>query len=894
MSSGPSLQALFEQGRPAPHSLEIDQALGSLYERFGVGPRPPVTIGRYRVAGRLGTGGLGIVYRAFDPSLKRFVAIKVLKGGKEAAEHDVRLLHEAQVLARIRHAHVVEVFDVGFFEDHGRQRFFVAMELVEGTDLRRWLVQGPAFGAVVDAFVAAAQGLAAAHQAGLLHRDFKPSNVLMGEDDAVKVADFGLAAVQQELLAEIGSTTWSIPDGAVTLSWRPGGTLHYMSPEQQRGEPLTPASDQYSFCVSLYEAAYGAPLFDGEDRASILASKQQPPRLPRDDRVPRSLRHLLALGLQPRPEDRFESMEALGQALAQVRANKKRWWWIGAAGLGVTGLGVAAAALGLRGDPEVIEPSCPTPPASFDRGSSTLRRTAGPTQQPEMIEALDAYGTALRQRWDSSCTLEHRAQARVQRCLAQCGDALAALGDLFDRGARDALAKGWSLVRALPNVHRCAPGDEGWDHGFVAAATGRAKLLAAAGKLAEARVVLEGLLTDPVVMHSDRVRRHVEIELAEVDASDGRYAAAQKTLEHTYFEAASDGEFRAAARSSVFLVAHGYRTGNIQSAIQWSRTAQTQLGLVQPRDYDLETMLWHNLALTHMVAGDLGEALTTIRRAVEHASAPGVSPHLREAALQVYAELLLFNGRPAEALEIHQTHLQTGQARPQRDAMASVVNLQSLGNTLMTLHDLEGAWAAYRDAYALGREMLGSTHLQTVSACLSLAWTQGDRGEAEQARQTLEPCLAQMVQQLGEEHPNVSVARGIAARLASQRGEADEAWRLFQRALESLRRNYGESHYSVGDVLHEMGVARARAEDREGALRHLRRALRVREATLPEQHVNRAETLAALGRLELELDDTGPGRQHLAEAIEIFEARQVDPSFIQEHRDLLVAKEPSP
>ena len=894
MSSGASLEELFEQGRPASGSIEIDQVLGSLHESFGLGSRPPVTIGRYRVAGRLGAGGLGIVYRGFDPSLQRFVAIKVLKAGKEAAQLDVRLLREAQVLAQIRHPHVVEVFDVGFFEDRGFQRFFVAMELVEGKDLRLWLAAGRSRAAICEAFVAAARGLAAAHETGLLHRDFKPSNVLMGNDGAIKVADFGLAAVTQEFRAEAATTAWSAPEGA-TLSWRPGGTPHYMSPEQQRGEALTPASDQYGFCVSLYEALYGHRPFEASDRDALLAAKEQGPSLPRSPRTTRAIRQLLRRGLARCPEDRFESMTALEHELARALTSSRRVW-LGAAGVATVGAGVTALAL-MHGEPEPDPPapSCAMPPAVLLQGA-----TITPALEPVLAEspplrdawpaiarALDGYADELRLRWDASCPLDAPGRGEVQRCLSECGDGLSALRELFGRGDREALAKAWSLVHALPDVHTCTPDEDGREGSVVDAAIDRARLLVDTGNLSEARRVLGSLRTYAIDNELAWARRNVDIELAEIDTFEGHHAEAAQALERVYFEAASEGDALAGARAAVRMVDHGHRTGDLEGAIQWSRTAWTQLERMQPRNYDLETVLWHNLALAHMVAGNLDDALTTIDRAVEHATAPGVSSRLGVATRQAQAELLLLNGRPAEALRIHREQLHTGDTLPQRDAMVTVVNLQSLGNTLMTLHDVDGAWEAYRDSHRRGVSVLGAEHPHTVAACISHAWAQGERGEPGPARARLEPCLAQMVAQLGEDHPHVSLARAMAARLATLAGDTDAALPMFERALEVLERNFGDSHYAVGDLLFELGRAHAAAGDPAAAMEHLRRALTVRRASLPEGHVNRGETMAELARLELAHGDPDEGARLMRRAIEIFEARELPEPYIQGLRQQL-------
>ncbi|MCX4240420.1 serine/threonine-protein kinase [Paraliomyxa miuraensis] len=910
MPSVSSLDALFQQARPPARSLEIDQVVGALHQRFGSLDPAPVSIGRYQVAGRLGAGGLGIVYRAFDPVLSRFVAIKVLKGGREPAEHDVRLLREAQVLARIQHPHVVEVFDVGFFEDRGLAlpgedievpgptRFFVAMELVEGTDLRGWLEPGRSLGEILGAFVAAAEGLHAAHQAGLLHRDFKPGNVLMGQDGAVKVADFGLAAVTQELRAELD--TQGLVRTDATLSWRPGGTLHYMAPEQQRGEPLTPRSDQFGFCVSLYEAIYGGERpYDGSDRHAILVAKERGPTLPRTARIPTALRRVLARGLAPRAEDRFESMVELRQALVRIRRGTRRPWWIAA---GLVMAGGTAAALMVDVTPPPVAPACATPPLPLLAGPTAttpaveaVLRGSPPLAHawPQLARALDAYAAELRSRWDDACSLPPDDRMRVQRCLEQGGRSVQELRALLTAGDREALAQGWSLVRELPDVQTCLPEHVGALDGEVEAALAHARMLVAAGRLGLARQGLESLLAELEGSAHALARRQVDIELAELSSIEGQLEPAQQSLERIYFESVADGDTLGASRAAVWLVIQGYRAGNVNEARQWGRAARTQLERVQPRRFDLEAILDNNLALVHLIAGELPAALTTSRQALVHASAPGVPHSVLRSVQQVHAELLMLNGRPAEALAIHRDELHTDGEAPRRDPLSLVIDLQSMGNALMTLHDVDAAHDAYRDALELGRALLGPEHPDTAAACISLAWAEGDRGQPEHGRELLGPCLEQLVNNVGEDHPHAAIARGMEARLARQQGQLETSRRLLERTVTSLEQSLGPTHYTVGDALHELGLTLAAAGD-AGALATLERALEVRRAALPEGHVYIAETQAELARLHAAARRRDPARVLLEDAIAGFEARQLAPAYVEGWRAELRALDQPP
>ena len=245
--------------------LERRRVVAEAESRLFGGTPAAVSVGRFRLRSLLGTGGLGVVWAAHDPGLDRLVAVKVL----HARGSDESLFREARSLAKLSHPNVVHVYEVG--EHDGRM--FVAMELVDGWTLRTWIQETrPSRRAVVDALRQAGLGLAAAHAAGLVHRDFKPENVLVGRDGRVRVVDFGLARV-----AAADPRTTGV-----------AGTAAYMAPEQHRGI-ATAASDQYAFCVVAREVL-----------AEVLGKE-----------APRAL----SRGVAVRPEDRFPSMEAAIAAL---------------------------------------------------------------------------------------------------------------------------------------------------------------------------------------------------------------------------------------------------------------------------------------------------------------------------------------------------------------------------------------------------------------------------------------------------------------------------------------------------------------------------------------------------------------------------------------------------
>ncbi|MEM6996927.1 MAG: serine/threonine-protein kinase [Myxococcota bacterium] len=290
--------------------------------------------GRYALATPLGFGGLGAVFRAHDVELDREVAVKLLRHRRSTpAQETDRLVREANAMARINNPHVVQVYDVGRYAelsfddpelcDIPSDGLFVVMELVRGQDLDEWLTKPRSQQAVLDVFVQCARGLSAAHAYGVVHRDFKPANVLLAEDGTAKVTDFGLAAACEATgpsapSQDTDDREWlgrSLTQTGMTM-----GTPAYMAPEQHRGYRVDARADQYSFCLALAEAVYGARPVRGDSMAELLRSKLAL-RLPADAGVPGWLRRVLERGTSEAPDARFRSMEQLTTALL----HRKPW-----------------------------------------------------------------------------------------------------------------------------------------------------------------------------------------------------------------------------------------------------------------------------------------------------------------------------------------------------------------------------------------------------------------------------------------------------------------------------------------------------------------------------------------------------------------------------------------
>lgn len=282
------------------------------------------SVGRYRLLERIGEGGMGVVYVAHDPELDRRLALKLLRPEPTAAteQRRARLVLEAQAMAKLSHPNVVGVHDVG----RVGEQLFLAMELVDGVTLTQWLsASRRGHRAVIEVMLAAGRGLAAAHRAGLVHRDFKPDNVLVGKDGRVRVSDFGLARASGPVALDDAPLDVTGPTRplAMTSTGMLVGTPAYMAPEQWRGEPADAKSDQFAFAVTLYEALFGVRPFEGktvrELATNVLAGRARP-----FPPAPRWLRATLERALAPSPAERFPSIDALLEELGRDRDRPRR------------------------------------------------------------------------------------------------------------------------------------------------------------------------------------------------------------------------------------------------------------------------------------------------------------------------------------------------------------------------------------------------------------------------------------------------------------------------------------------------------------------------------------------------------------------------------------------
>jgi hypothetical protein len=371
------------------------------------------TFGRFKLERELGQGGMGVVHAAFDPDLERRVALKVLRRAAYDDEASARLRREAKAMARLAHPNVVAVHEVGQVDG----RDYVAMELVDGGTLADWLRdkhRRPR--EIVAAFLAAGRGLAAAHAAGLVHRDFKPHNVLRRRDGRIVVTDFGLARGVDAIDPTVqtvdvrGATTPSAL-GALTATGSLLGTPAYMAPEQWQGGVVGPAADQFAFCVALWEALTSERPFRGETLDELKADVARGAAALDAAKLPRRLRAPLRRGLDPDPKKRWPSMDALLDELA--RGERAPTLAVAAIGLAIVAGVVLYLALA-RGGGAACEAPARELASVWPADAGKLLVAAG---RGELAAAFDRDSAAWRAGRDAACAMPRERRAQRLACL---------------------------------------------------------------------------------------------------------------------------------------------------------------------------------------------------------------------------------------------------------------------------------------------------------------------------------------------------------------------------------------------------------------------------------------------------------------------------------------------
>ncbi len=822
---------------------------------FGI-PAEPIKIGRFTLLEHVGKGGMGDVYAAYDPHLDRKVAIKLVRAGAAAhVRSGQRLLREAYTLARLSHPNVVQVHDSGEHEGW----VFLAMEYIHGQTLASWLIAHAkregriCHEVVLDMFVAIGRGLLAAHRARLVHRDFKPQNVLIGDDGRPRVVDFGLACLVssqvEDDISELSAASKFHDQSkplraamALTTQGQILGTPEYMAPEQMRGEPADERSDQFSFCVALYEALCGHRPFAGENLAELKAAVEaglqgNPSALAQ---LSSPLRAALVRGLASDPERRFSDMGQLLDALVewprQQQARRQRWRRVAALVAFAVLCGGGAGLYGLYGDEEPGICAAATrkidilwQPEQKKLLADAFRATGVPVANAawSAVESqVDAYVDDWRSTAIASCEATHveRTQSTAMldarsACLERSRRVLAGVLDGFSDASDDVVISAAETAQKLPDLAACSHPE-----------------------------ILQNLASPPPVA----VRKNVAAIEAEVDRITSlrllgdRESALEQALK---LEAAADKTGYARIRAEVlFQVGMGLiARDNAKDAQRGiAKLAQARRLAVEAGQDHLVATIWTELivvayyydANTQRGRTWYEEASAVIRRI-------GDPPYLRFSVERHLALLDHRDGkfqasaqRQRKALE-YLRHAHGDAYKQLRHALL----LQDLASSLRDSYQLDEADTHYQKARTLLDKLVGAHHPLVVEVDFDRALLYLYRGRLEEAQATMEsvldrhsaiyrsrPMAGRMIAKAHVEFANILWQRGLLARALKQvqvglhiyrdiypshhrafdhayqilgaiqyrRGEYAEALAAYQRALSTVMAHEKASHADIG------------------------------------------------------------------------------------------------
>jgi tetratricopeptide (TPR) repeat protein/predicted Ser/Thr protein kinase len=756
--------------RGAPALAEVRALLGT----------GDVVADRYRLTTVLGAGAMGIVLAARDLLLDRDVALKVLR--REAvdptSELHERLVSEARALAQVAHPNVVSVFDVGRISG----RTYVAMELVKGVDLRKWLEREKDRRVRVDAIVQAGRGLAAAHAVGVVHRDFKPENVLVGDDARVRVADFGLAHT-----VEPEDDASTVRDGS-TRAHALIGTPMYMAPEQFLHAPASMLTDQFGFFVALFEVLHDTRPFHGntvfELAAKMLGDEAIEP--PPGGALARRLAPVLRRGLARTPARRFPDMDAALTAIEQAIRPRRAWGWSAVAGVGALAIGVAAwpsdppdacTRLAERRAEVWNDAARARVRASFADAGASFSGVTSDTVERELDAWTEAWDRERARACDTT-SIETR-----HDCLGSALARTAALVDRLDDASAADVRRAVAAVGELPPAERCrgpdtAAGDPALHERFAA--------LEAALELAhngEAARIARELLEITAGNSVDDVHARLDLGLALAGAED--YDEAQTELSAAFYAAVALGDEPHASEAANRLAhVHTFGLADLAEAETWVRHAESHA-----RDDDAKFVTALSAAHLAYARGEYDEAGAAFERLLQ----PETVTPLRRAALQY-----------------------------------------DLGFT----RHLQGRWdeaAAHLErAELLFESELGATHPDVGDVLLIRSQVAMAKGQLALARELAEHGLAILEGAYGTEHSNVANALSHLADAMPSSADDREALALLERAVAIVENARGRDHPAAAAMLTDLANRRAAAGDHARALVETERAMRVAESALGE------------------------------------------------------------
>ncbi len=799
-------------------------------------------VGRYIVLGPLGAGGMGTVYDAFDPELGRRVALKLLHPAREGEDRpagQARLLREAHAMARLSHPNVVAIYDMGSLGE----RVWLALERVEGQTLRAWLnASSRPWREVVATLVQAGRGLLAAHRAGLVHRDFKPENVLVGHDGRARVTDFGLAKVSGDeaeppALPAIETNVTSL--STVTRAGQLVGTPAYMAPELSRGSPADARSDQYAFCVTLYESLYGVRPYASGGEAASRNEPREPKLRPK---VSRAVHAAVLRGLSADPAQRFPSMAELLETLERGASPRGRRLWVQLGLVAATALAAAAAFAALEqrrllcsgGSSRVAETWNESRKAKI---AAAFGRSGHPSAEADFRRAstlLDAYASKWAREHQEACEAtrlrgEQSEQVLTLRmaCLSSRLLELDALASLFEQGEREVVGNAVKAAHALTPLLACSD--------------------------------VEVLRAGPVAKGgaTDEQLAPVRASLAKAKAlyDSARYAEASAVLSDAVASARKIGHRPTEAESLELLGAVQFKAGSLRESEQ---TLQLASEAAEAGAHDAVRAAALTRLASALVAQDrYDEADAVVRRGWAVLERLGGGNPLARANL-LNAQGWLANRRKAGRFGIEQfeevLEIRMRVLGPDHVDVAHAQN--NIGTAYIEQGDLARAQEWFERALATYQTSLGPEHRDTVIAVFNLGAVASDRGDGERARQLFQRTI-DVAERINPNHPLIADSLQAMANADINEGEYARAASFARRAAKAHEvasgpdsRGLSLALESLGNALTGLGRFEEADATFERAIAMRARATGADSPTMGTLYLNYGDCLLEWGKLD--------------------------------------------